>query len=154
MSGNDWRNDSSIAGDIRDQVDRDIRRKMRHRGEPSLLRAIRGPITLITVGVLFALNNFTQYSFDRTWPVLLIVFGLLSLAKRSMEPVVPPPPPVQPFPPPAYSYPPQGSYAPPQGGYSQSTYAQPPPAKGGFGASAPRPADAGQNPPPPPGDTV
>ena len=59
MSGNDWRNDSSIAGDIRDQVDRDIRRKMRHRGEPSLLRAIRGPITLITVGVLFALNNFT-----------------------------------------------------------------------------------------------
>lgn len=155
MSGNDWRNDSSIAGDIRDQVDRDIRRKMRHRGEPSLLRAIRGPITLITVGVLFALNNFTQYSFDRTWPVLLIVFGLLSLAKRSMEPAMPPPPPVQPFPPPGYAYPPpQGSYAPPQGGYAQSTYAQPPPAKGGFGASAPRPADAGQNPPPPPGDTV
>jgi len=155
MSGSDWRNDSSIAGDIRDQVDRDIRRKMRHRGEPSLLRAIRGPITLITVGVLFALNNFTPYSFDKTWPVLLIVFGLLSLAKRSMEPEMPSPPPVQPFPPPAYSYPPQGSYAPPQGGgYAQSTYAQPPPAKGGFGASAPRPADAGQNPPPPPGDKV
>ena len=105
MSGNDWRNDSSIAGDIRDQVDRDIRRKMRHRGEPSLLRAIRGPITLITVGVLFALNNFTQYSFDKTWPVLLIVFGLLSLVKRGMEPAMPPPPPVQPFPPPAYAYP-------------------------------------------------
>jgi len=155
MSGSDWRNDSSIAGDIRDQVDRDIRRKMRHRGEPSLLRAIRGPITLITVGVLFALNNFTPYSFDKTWPVLLIVFGLWSLAKRSMEPEMPSPPPVQPFPPPAYSYPPQGSYAPPQGGgYAQSTYAQPPPAKGGFGASAPRPADAGQNPPPPPGDKV
>ena len=154
MSGNE-RNDSSIAGDIRDQVDRDIRRKMRHRGEPSLLRAIRGPITLITVGVLFALNNFTQYRFDKTWPVLLIVFGLLSLMKRSMEPAMPPPPPVQPFPPPGYAYPPpQGSYAPPQGGYAQSTYAQPPPAKGGFGASAPRPADAGQNPPPPPGGTV
>jgi len=147
MSGSDWRNDSSIAGDIRDQVDRDIRRNMRHRGEPSLLRAIRGPITLITVGVLFALNNFTQYSFDKTWPVLLIVFGLLSLMKRGMEPAVPPPP-VQPFPPPAYTSP------PPQGGYAQSTYAQPPPAKGGFGASAPRPPDAGQNPPPPPGDTV
>ena len=45
----------------------------------SLMRAIRGPITLITVGVLFALNNFTEFSFDKTWPVLLIVFGLLSL---------------------------------------------------------------------------
>jgi Domain of unknown function (DUF5668) len=142
MSGND-----SLAGDIREQVDRDMRRRMR-RGEPSLMRAIRGPITLITVGVLFALNNFTQYSFDKTWPVLLIVFGLLSLLKRGMEPAAPPPPPpVQPYPPPAYAYPAQGSYA-------QSTYAQAPPAKGGFGASAPRPADAGQNPPPPPGDPV
>ena len=116
--------------------------------EPSLIRSIRGPITLITVGVLFALNNFTPYSFDKTWPVLLIVFGLLSLLKRGMEPAAPLPPPVQPYPPPAYAYPAQGSYA-------QSTYSQPPPAaKGGFGASAPRPAEAGQTPPPPPGDSV
>ena len=115
--------------------------------EPSLIRSIRGPITLITVGVLFALNNFTQYSFDKTWPVLLIVFGLLSLLKRGMDPAPLPPPPVQPYPPPQYAYPAQGSYA-------QSTYSQPAPAKGGFGASAPRPADAGQNPPPPSGDPV
>jgi Domain of unknown function (DUF5668) len=144
MSGSD--SGGFLASDIRDQVDKDMRRKMR-RGEPSMLRAIRGPITLITVGVLFALNNFTAYSFDKTWPVLLIVFGLLSLMKRSMEPVAPLPPPVQPYPPPVYAYPAQGSYA-------QSTYTQPPPAKGGFGASAPRAADAGQTPPPPPGDTV
>ena len=111
----------------------------------SLVRAIRGPITLITVGVLFALNNFTPYSFDKTWPVLLIVFGLLSLLKRGMEPPAPEPPPVQPYPPPAYAYPAQGGA---QGSYAQSTYTQPPPAKGGFGASAPRPADAGQNPAP------
>ena len=31
----------------------------------SLVRAIRGPVTLITVGVLFALNNFTPYRFTR-----------------------------------------------------------------------------------------
>jgi hypothetical protein len=146
MSGSDRNNDSSLASDIRDQVDRDMRRKMR-RGEPSMVRAIRGPVTLITVGVLFALNNFTPYSFDKTWPVLLIVFGLLSLLRRGMEPIAPLPPPVQPYPPPVYAYPAQGSYA-------QSTYTQPPPAKGGFGASAPRAADAEQTPPPPPGDKV
>jgi len=38
--------------------------------EASMLRAVRGPIILITVGVLFALNNFTQYRFDQTWPVI------------------------------------------------------------------------------------
>ena len=55
--------------------------------DTSLVRAIRGPVTLITVGVLFALNNFTPYQFHQTWPVLLIVFGLLSLLRRSVEPV-------------------------------------------------------------------
>ena len=121
---------------------------------PSIIRAIKGPITLITVGVLFAFNNFTAYSFDKTWPVLLIVFGLLSLAKRSLEPAVPPPPPVQPYPPPAYAYPQQNF--PPAGGYAQSTYTQPPsPAKGGFGATAPpRPAEAPETPPPSTGDAV
>lgn len=124
----------------------------------SLVRAIRGPVTLITVGVLFALQNFTPYGFDKTWPVLLIVFGLLSLMRRGMEPVPPP------LPPPPFAYPGAGSYA-------QSTYipnppvsaapttgattgatpgtTQPPWAKRGFGTSAPpRAADPGQNTPP------
>ncbi|MFN7996364.1 MAG: DUF5668 domain-containing protein [Bryobacteraceae bacterium] len=52
--------------------------------EANLLRAIRWPITLITLGVLFALNNFTDFGFHQTWPVLLIVFGLLSLLGRSV----------------------------------------------------------------------
>jgi len=121
--------------------------------QPSIIRAIRGPVTLITIGVLFAMNNFTTYSFDKTWPVLLIVFGLLSLAKRSLEPAEPPPAPVQPYPPPVYAYPQQPF--PPPGGYAQSTYTQPPPAKGGFGATAPpKPVDAPQTPPPSPGDPV
>ena len=79
----------------------------------SMIRAIRGPVTLITIGVLFALNNFTRYGFDQTWPVILIVFGLLSLLRRGTQPTgvapnMPPPPP--------YSY-------PPPGGYSRSPYA-------------------------------
>lgn len=90
------------------------------RGERSTIRAIRGPITLITVGVLFALNNFTPYRFDQTWPVILIVFGLLSLLGRSTERIPPPPPG---YPPPPQGFPPQSGY---QGSYSQSHYSQPP----------------------------
>ena len=106
------------------------------RDNRSLVCAIRGPVTLITLGVLFALNNFTPYGFDKTWPVLLIVFGLLSLARRGLEPV--PSPPAPGFPPPNFppsNFPP--TTVPPQGGYAHSTYAQSGPAKGGFGASAP-----------------
>ncbi|MGA3075106.1 MAG: DUF5668 domain-containing protein [Bryobacteraceae bacterium] len=51
--------------------------------DANLLRAIRWPVTLITLGSLFALNNFTNYGFNQTWPVLLIVFGLLSLLGRT-----------------------------------------------------------------------
>ena len=59
--------------------------------DASLGRAIRGPITLITLGVLFALDNFTPYRFSQTWPALLIVFGLLSLLRRGTQPAPPPP---------------------------------------------------------------
>jgi hypothetical protein len=52
----------------------------------NLIRAVRGPIMMITVGVLFALNQMTSYGFGQTWPALLIVGGLLSLAARSREP--------------------------------------------------------------------
>jgi hypothetical protein len=120
-----------------------------------LVRAIRGPITLITVGVLFALNNFTSYHFNQTWPVILIVFGLLSLLRRGTEGVPPP----APFPPPpgSYGFPPPGTGT---SGYRQSSYtgttapapfSDPPasgPAKGGFGTSAP------PRPDPPSGDAV
>jgi hypothetical protein len=44
--------------------------------------AVRGPIALITIGALFAVDHFTPYGFERTWPVLLIVFGALSLLCR------------------------------------------------------------------------
>src|SRR5690349_9168832 len=93
--------------------------------DASWVRQIRGPITLITLGALFVLNNFTGYGFDKTWPVLLIVFGLLSLLRRSVEPP-PPPPPV----PPTYTYTPPPP--PVTGTYSGSQYA-----KGGFGTTAP-----------------
>jgi len=43
----------------------------------SFIRAVRGPVLLIVLGVLFALGEFTSYGFGQTWPVLLIVLGLL-----------------------------------------------------------------------------
>lgn len=115
--------------------------------DTSLVRALRGPVTLITVGVLFALNNFTQYRFQQTWPVLLIVFGLLSLVRRGLEPVPPPPGP-------GYAPPPQYNYQPPAqnpGSFRQSTYNEPPPpagpVKGGFGSTSTsqRPGEPGEN---------
>jgi ABC-type Fe3+ transport system permease subunit len=48
-----------------------------------LIRAVRGPIILIALGVLFALDNFTSYGFHQTWPVILIVVGVLTLLARA-----------------------------------------------------------------------
>jgi Domain of unknown function (DUF5668) len=87
------------------------------------LRAIRGPIMVITVGVLFALNNFTPYSFGETWPVLIIVAGLISLLGRgTAPPPQPPPPPYSTYQPPMA--PPVTQPTAPPGGYRQTPYAQ------------------------------
>lgn len=49
-----------------------------------LVRAVRGPIILITIGTLFALDHFMpEWGFQKTWPVILIVIGLLTLVSRS-----------------------------------------------------------------------
>jgi hypothetical protein len=77
----------------------------------NLICAVRWPITLMTVGALFALNNFTEYKFYQTWPMVLIVFGLLSLACRGVERTAPRPaaPPPGPHPGPPWIQPPPGS---------------------------------------------
>lgn len=62
----------------------------------NLVRAITGPIILITIGVLFAFDRFTEFRFTQTWPVLLIVIGLLKLlggGRRRWYGNYPPPPP-------------------------------------------------------------
>ncbi len=46
-----------------------------------LLRALRGPLMLMVLGGLMALARFQNISFTKTWPVLLIVLGLLKLAE-------------------------------------------------------------------------
>ncbi len=51
--------------------------------EGSFHCSIRGPIMLIAIGTLFAIGQFTPYGFHRTWPVLLILFGVLKLLERA-----------------------------------------------------------------------
>lgn len=49
----------------------------------NLMCAVRGPILMITLGVLMALDQNGGISFERTWPVLLILFGIFKLAQRA-----------------------------------------------------------------------
>jgi hypothetical protein len=43
---------------------------------------IAGPMVLITVGALFAVQTFMHVGFNRTWPVLLIVIAITIFFRR------------------------------------------------------------------------
>ena len=47
-----------------------------------LIRASRGPVLLMTLGGLLALHQFAGMRFDQTFPVLIIVFGMMWLLER------------------------------------------------------------------------
>ncbi len=49
----------------------------------TLVQAIRGPIMLITLGALVAIDYAGVFGFWRTWPILIIVFGILKLLERA-----------------------------------------------------------------------
>lgn len=49
----------------------------------SFVQAIRGPIMLIVLGSLVAIDYAGVYGFWRTWPILIIVFGILKLLERA-----------------------------------------------------------------------
>jgi Domain of unknown function (DUF5668) len=48
-----------------------------------LIRAARGPLMLIALGVLTSLHRFQDISFTKTWPVLLILLGVMKLLERA-----------------------------------------------------------------------
>ena len=67
-------------------------------------RGLMGPTVLVTLGVLFLLQELHVVAFDRTWPILLIVIGLvwvLSTAASSQDHVAPGSQPLPPAPSPA-----------------------------------------------------
>ncbi len=76
------------------------------------LRTIRGPILMITVGILFAIHQAGVFPISRTWPLILIVAGIVILAERlSGAPQGAPSNPQQPQAPP---------YATPQSAYARA----------------------------------
>lgn len=56
---------------------------------PLFVQAIRGPIVLITIGILFALHQAGGIPFTRTWPLIIIVIGVLKLIERMVMPQPP-----------------------------------------------------------------
>ena len=64
-------------------------------------QAARGPVLLITVGALAAVHQAGILSFWRSWPLLLIVVGVMKLLERVANPPRPVPP---------AGYPPQPPY--------------------------------------------
>ena len=49
----------------------------------ALLAAIQGPVLLITIGTLFALDQYSVLRFGQSWPVILIIAGVLNLGRWS-----------------------------------------------------------------------
>jgi hypothetical protein len=49
----------------------------------ALIAAVRGPILLIALGILLAMDQMDRLSFGRSWPILLILFGAFKLIERS-----------------------------------------------------------------------
>ncbi len=48
-------------------------------------RGLTGPAVLVTLGVLFLLSEFQVASFGRTWPILLIVIGLVKVLAGNLD---------------------------------------------------------------------
>lgn len=88
-------------------------------------QAIRGPVLLIVIGSLFATQQAGGARVSQTWPLVLIVYGLLRLLERVYAPAPPMPG--------AYVPPPTGGYAPPPpaGGQPYTPPPYTPPSSGG-----------------------
>ena len=66
------------------------------------MRKIMGPAILVTIGTLFLLQSLNVVEFDRTWPAILLVVGIVKLLQSNassaghidrLAPAPPPPPP-------------------------------------------------------------
>jgi hypothetical protein len=58
------------------------------------LRRMRGPIILLTFGITAILDEYGGISYAHSWPLYIIVWGLLKLAENAILAQNPPAPPV------------------------------------------------------------
>src|SRR3954470_12498170 len=69
------------------------------------MAGMMGPAVLVTLGTLFLIGEFSSFEFHRSWPVLLLVIGIVKLLQYTAPidghqqpqlytaiPVAPPPP--------------------------------------------------------------
>jgi hypothetical protein len=71
-----------------------------------LFRALRGSVWIILIGVLFLLDTFDIVSWSHSWPIIIIVAGLMAIFQRvsygsAISAAYPYPAPPAPQPPPA-----------------------------------------------------
>jgi hypothetical protein len=84
-------------------------------------RKLMGPAILVTVGVMLLLDSVGHVGWDRTWPAILLVIGVVKLmqSNASSEGHMGPLPPVAGFPPTGFPpTPPAGFPPPPPAGFS------------------------------------
>ncbi|MEZ5402256.1 MAG: hypothetical protein R2729_21460 [Bryobacteraceae bacterium] len=55
------------------------------------LRAIRGPVLLTALGILMMVDHAGRFDFGQSWPVLVVLYGVLVLAERLAQPRIAPP---------------------------------------------------------------
>lgn len=60
-------------------------------GSPQGRRKLMGPAVLLVIGSAFLLDSVGRFPFDRTWPVILIVIGLVIFWQRTAPQAVRPP---------------------------------------------------------------
>lgn len=82
------------------------------------LRRMRGPIILLTFGITAILDEYAGIGYSRSWPLYIIVWGLLKLAENAILAQHPPVPPGQ--------YPGYGGYAAPPATAATAGDAAPP----------------------------
>ncbi len=52
-------------------------------------QAIRGPILVMTVGILFAVQQAGIVPISKTWPLFIIIIGVMKLIERLVLPRAP-----------------------------------------------------------------